>query len=211
MSATEDRLNSIREIQGVTGPNYCLASSKFLCGKLIGLYGEKKRLNDMFASLWGRKNNRSALCSAWGMFRGMKDFNDRVLPASLRPECNVRAPVLPTDRPIEFVKYGHSALSANSLLKSGVPVVAGVDLPGGYQRDHFITLVMDRNNSIWAIDSWEASTYASAVELPRDTDLTKPVTVAMNAGPTTIPCPAPWFGYFREKGSQRGLPVTVGV
>lgn len=211
MSSTKSKLNSIREIQGVTGPNYCLASAKFLCGKLIGLYSGSRKLNDFFRSPWGRKNSRHALCSAWGTFHGMKDFNERVLPASLREEGDVRSAVLPTDRPIEFVKFGHGALQANSLLKSGVPVVAGVDLPGGYQRDHFITLVMDGNFNLWAVDSWDSSTEYSTVKLPRDTDLTKPVKVAMNAGPTTIPCPTPWFGYFRETGSQRGLPVIAGL
>lgn len=50
MSPTQQKLNSLREVQGVTGPNYCLASAKFFSGKLVGLYGETKHLYDFLRS-----------------------------------------------------------------------------------------------------------------------------------------------------------------
>jgi hypothetical protein len=206
---TEDSLNAIREIQKITGPDYCFASAKFFVGKLIGLYRPHAKLYDMFHSQWGRKAGFGELCAAWGLFRGANDFNKRVLPASLRKEAGVVSATLPfINRPIEFVQFKNGALAANSLLKSGVPVVAGVDLPEGSQRDHFITLVMDGNHNLWAVDSWDPSTAYSAVNLGPEIDLTKPVKVQMNADMTTIPCPKPWFGYYREKDSGRALHIT---
>jgi hypothetical protein len=205
---TADNLNAIREVQKITGPDYCFASAKFFAGKLIGLFRPQAKLYDLFHSQWGRKTNHGDLCAAWGLFRGADDFNKRVLPAALSKEGGVVAPMLPTYRPVEFVPFKNGALAANSLLKSGVPVVAGVDLPGGYQRDHFITLVMDGNHDLWAVDSWDASTAYSAVNLGSEIDLTKPVKVQMNADMTTVPCPKPWFGYYREKGPGRALGTT---
>lgn len=210
MGNAEQLLNSIREIQGTNGPNYCYASAKFLCGKLVGLFGQNKHLNNFFDSTWAKKQNRHNLEIAWGMLTGVGDFNNRVLKAAIEiDDAGVKAPN-PVKQPVEFVSNGVGAAFGDQLLKQRVPLVVGVGLPGGYpNRDHFITLVADCANKIWAVDSWGQSTDASVIQLPEGTTLTKQTHKDMNAGATTIPCNSPWLGYYREKMSKQSLTVKI--
>ena len=212
MEANRDRLNAIREVQAVTGPNFCLASAKFFCGKLVGLFDGSKHLNDFLSSRWAVRQDRARLKAAWGLFAGARDFNTRVLKAAVEEaDANVKAPGPPVARSVEFVSGLSDATLGDQLLAQRVPIVIGVDLPGGYARDHFIALVAEASGALWAVDSWDASTYASAVQLPAGTTLARKTTVEMNAGSTTIPCRPLWFGYYRDGTTLRPLPVRVGL
>ncbi len=159
MSSTEARLKSLREIQGTTGPNYCLGSSKFFVGKIIGLFDSSKKWNDFMNSPWAaRHRGRVDLAAAWGLFRGAKDFNEKVLPAAIGdPTANVKGPGTPLGSNVEFHHFTGSPTLADALLLGRVPLVIGVDLPGGYSRDHFISILRDKDYNIWAVDSWETN------------------------------------------------------
>jgi hypothetical protein len=188
-----------------------LGSAKFLLGKLTGLYGEKKHLKDLVNSKWGKgQGDTKKLYAAWGLFRGAGDFNDRVLPASLEPDAGVKADTLPTTEAVEFVTLNGVGV-ADGLLNQAVPLVVGVDLPGGYARDHFIVVLKDTAGSAWAVDSWDSSNAASVAKLPAGFTFAKGATVEMNAGTTTIPCKPAWFGHYREQKSQKPLALKISL
>ncbi|MEQ1764491.1 MAG: hypothetical protein ABL984_15280 [Pyrinomonadaceae bacterium] len=213
MSSTLTRLKALREIQGTTGPNYCLGSSKFFIGKLIGLFDQSKKWNDFMRSPWAIKNRgRVNLDAAWGLFRGAKDFNSKVLPAAIGDaSANVKGPGTHLGTNVEFHHFTGSPSLADTLLLGRVPLVIGVDLPGGYSRDHFISILRDGAYNIWAVDSWEANDIYAVAQLPSDFSFTKPVKVTLNASGaddyTTIPCPTPWIGYYRDKTSKAALGI----
>ena len=214
-SITDVRLKSLREIQGTTGPNYCLGSSKFFIGKLLGLFDEAKRWNDFMSSPWARRNSgRSELIAAWGLLRGKSYFNSKVLPAAISdPSTNVNGKAGIKGSSVEFHDFQGNAKGADVLLAARVPLVIGVDYAGGYARDHFISIVKDRHGRIWVIDPWGISNDYATAELPSDFSFSKPVQADLNAaeGLTTIPCPTPWIGYYRNKQTKQGLSVTTTV
>lgn len=212
---TDARLKAIREIQGKTGPNYCLGSAKFFIGKLLGLFDENKHWNDFMSSAWARKNgSHREMIEAWGRFRGKKFFNSKVLPAAIsNPTANVNGKAGIDGSTVEFHDFQGNAPLADALLAARVPLVIGVDYAGGSSRDHFISIVKDRTRRIWVIDSWgESDNYATA-ELPADFSFSKPVQADLNVaeGLTTVPCPRPWIGYYRNKQTKQGLAVTTSV
>ena len=81
MAGVQQTLTQLREVEGVTGPLYCLASAKFL-GKLAGLYDSAKHLSDFIQSPWAQRNGSiSKIKAAWGHCdsASVEDFNQRVL------------------------------------------------------------------------------------------------------------------------------------
>src|SRR6266851_2443347 len=89
------RLQTIREVQGQTGPNMCLASSKFLTLKLLGYVRADATLNDFLKSDWAKQHSYLPLQSAWG--GGMATygaiFNSTVLPAAINDaSAGVKSP-----------------------------------------------------------------------------------------------------------------------
>ena len=212
---TDIRLKTLREKQGVTGPNYCLGSSKFFIGKLTGLFDENKRWNDFMSSPWAKKHGRTIdLIAAWGLLRGKADFNSKVLPAAISdPTTNVNGRSGFPGNAVEFHDFMGNPKGADALLAAGVPLVVGVDYAGGSARDHFISVVRDRRGRIWAIDPWGASDAYATAELPSDFSFTKPVGADLNAasGLTTIPCPTPWIGHYRDKRSKYPLSMTASI
>ncbi len=217
MSSTISTLKRLREIQGTTGPNYCLGSSKFFVGKLIGLFDRSKKWNDFMNSPWAlRHRSRIDVTAAWGLFRGAKDFNQKVLPAAIGdPTANVKGPGTPLGSNVEFHHFTGSSSMADGLLLGRVPIVVGVDLPGGYARDHFITVLRDSAYNIWAVDSWGANDTYAVARLPSDFTFAKPVSVELNAsysiGYTTIPCKPSWVGYYRDTRSKAALNMNGSI
>jgi hypothetical protein len=184
---------------GATAPDYCLAASRFLTGKLAGLFPSESHLNQFLASPYAKGLPYPA--KAWG--RLDFDFNGAVLPAAIRWGGKRR---IPPD--IEFVR-GSNPGEADGFLKNKVPLVVGVSLHGKGQRDHFITLVL-RGGTVWAIDSWGDDVDGGVVEVRNWTTFMKPVVVPnANAGETTITCKSPFFGWYRDKSIGKGGELTV--
>ena len=128
MAGVQQTLTQLREVEGVTGPLYCLASAKFLAGKLAGLYDSAKHLSDFIQSPWAQRNGSiSKIKAAWGHCdsASVEDFNQRVLKASVAAaDSKVKAHHPPTTEPIEFT-YFHNTHTADHLLSQQVPIVAG--------------------------------------------------------------------------------------
>jgi hypothetical protein len=87
-------LQKIREVQGQTRPNMCLASIKFLALKILGFVNPTKTLNDFLGSSWARKNTKLPLANYWG--GSVAEFNDgfnkTALPAAVNdPSAEVSA------------------------------------------------------------------------------------------------------------------------
>jgi hypothetical protein len=207
-------LRKMREIQawnwpkptpGATAPDFCLAAARFLAGKLVGLFPTDGHLNAFLASSQAKGLDHPM--KAWGTLSPQYDFNGSVLPAAIRWGGKRRSPW-----GVEFVHKGELG-QADTLLKNRVPLVAGVTLedtkPGA--RDHFIILVTS-GDTIWAVDSWGSDESLGVVALPKGTRFfASSVTVEANAGTTTIPCGAPWFGYYRDKTTKDELTVVDAV
>jgi hypothetical protein len=142
MAGVQQTLTQLREVEGVTGPLYCLASAKFLAGKLAGLYDSAKHLSDFIQSPWAQRNGSiSKIKAAWGHCDSVsvEDFNQRVLKASVAAaDAKVKAHHPPTTEPIEFT-YFHNTHTADHLLSQQVPIVAGVAWDDTLVRKHFIT------------------------------------------------------------------------
>ena len=213
MGSKEDWLNAIREKQGHNGPNYCLGAAKFFIGKLVGIFDEKKHLNDFINSQWSRTAGKHIdLKAAWGLFQGAKDFNAKVLPAAISDaSANVKASGPPVGTSVEFHSFKGGAVTADALLLGKVPLVIGVDLLGGYARDHFISILRDQQNNVWVVDSWGVKDSYAVAQLAADFSFTKPVKADLNAGMTTIPCPTPWIGYYRDTKTKSALAIKANV
>jgi len=194
---------------GATAPDLCLAASKFLLGKLVGLFPGSQHLNDFLQSSEAQNaasavGGMGSVRKAWGGSLGMvQTFNDQILPASLKWGG------LQTGK-IKFTQLWSHASRGDQLLGSRVPLVVGVSLHGTGSRDHFIVVAIDAAKEIWAIDSWGNWTSASVVHLPKKMSFTKPVTVEMNASVTTvIPCKHPFFGFYEKDGQPLSLSVAM--
>src|SRR6266850_3483380 len=234
-SSTQSTLEKMREIQargqsfspalpspGATAPDFCLAASRFMVGKLVGLYPPSRHLNDFLKSSEASAKkvglDRVAVRFAFGVLGApksrpdlapLKDFNRKVLPASIKWGRTGQGPdgeaIAPGD--VEFTYEQGDPANGDKLLAQRVPLVVGVSLDASGSRDHFIALAPDSTGDIWAIDPWDSSTFASVVKLPAGTTLVKGVTVSMNAGRTVIPCKKPFVGYFRSRKDKSPLVV----
>jgi len=210
------RLLALREVQKLHGPNYCLGAAKFFCGKVSGLFDETKHLNDFINSPWARKHRGINLTAAWGLFKGGSDFNSKVLPAAVNDATgNVKASGT-TKMDVEFHHFGGNTTLADSLLKSGVALVVGVDMPGGSRRDHFVSVVQDGAKRMWVVDPWGDWIDFALAELPSDFTFTKPVKVDLNVAEdvstvakelTTVPCTPTWTGFYRDKKTKSALTI----
>ncbi len=205
MRSFEQRLNDMREVEGVTGPFMCLASAKFMAGKLAGLFDGAKHLYDFTHSPWSRNNGEiSAINAAWGHCdkAAITDFNDRVLKASVEEnDGKVRATNQPTTHPVEFV-YFTDVGTADRLLKRRVPIVAGATFSGG-RRDHFVTMVADSDGAVWAVDPWDGS--PGVVKAEEGMTFTSKIEVSSSIGHITVPCANPFFGIYRTADDQTPL------
>ena len=214
MSSIAETLNSWREVQNSPmGPNFCLGSSKFFAGKLIGLFDPASHVNHFHNSTW-RKGHGSEWESkvAWGKLAGEADFNRRVLPAALRdPAAGVRNP----DghwKHVEFHHfYGHERW-ADALLLGRVPLIVGVNHLGGVGLDHYITVLRSKDFKVWAVDSWGESEWKSVVELPMDFSFLDPKRFEMNVsggeGTTRIPSSPAYFGFYRDTVSKAAIGIS---
>ncbi len=167
-TATLATLNQWREIQKVTGPHLCLASSKSFLGKLLGFINPSTHVNTFLDSKWARGQSRWGLSFAWGKLDGEGDFNQRVLPAILTdPKTGVSDPYSRW-KDIEYCHFWGNESLADSLLLGRVPLVVGVNYLGGTGRDHYIAILRSSNFRLWAVDPWGDSNWRSAIELPMD-------------------------------------------
>jgi hypothetical protein len=236
--STQSTLESMREIQawgasyspaepspGATAPDYCLAASRFVVGKLVGLFPPDHHLNDFLRS---RAASPKALHTdavgakfAWGRLSTTdkrpdlapaKQFNESVLPAAItwgRADMTTDD-TAPAPGDVKFVSVTGNAAAGDHLLQQHVPLVVAVSLHGTGSRDHFIAMVMDRADALWAIDSWGNWKEGSVVKLRPGTTLAAGLTVAMNASPATrIPCAKPFVGWYETK--HDGAPLTLKV
>jgi hypothetical protein len=199
---TKSYLQSIREIQQVTGPNMCLASSKFLALKLLGCVRAHATLNDFLRSPWAKRHPDLPLPGCWGgsIAEHNAMFNATVLPVAINDTtANVKTS---GGRRVKFHQgftywYGNPA-KADTMLTQLTPLVVGVSIHGGTARDHFIVIFQDHAGQAWAIDSWPGDGEDAVAALPEDFTFTTLTSVHMTADAvhTDIPCGMPFFGYF---------------
>ena len=204
------KLTHLREVEGVTGPLYCLASAKFLAGKVVGLFDNAKHLYDFTHSNWAKSNGSIIqIKAAWGHcdHASIKDFNDRVLKASVESaDGNVKALSPPTTQAVEFV-YLSNAHTADHLLNQGVPIVAGVAWSDDLVRKHFITIVPDSSGKFWEVDPWEGQ--PGVVSLSDRFSFATETNVHSSMGDIIIPSRPYLFGYYRERDSESPLTTTA--
>jgi len=215
-------LEAIRAIQRWAGPgrspkanapNYCLAASKFTVGKLVGLFPREATLDQFLASgHCARAAKRLGHAKAADNFVQLKadlggklsrneSFNQVVLPAML--EWSGLA-----GRRVAF-RFNADAATADARFDKLVPMVVGVDLPGGHARDHFVTLLRVPGGDGWVVDSWHSSEAASVVKLPAGRTLSSGMEVRMNAGRAQVPCTPGFFGWFVEAGKPLALSISL--
>jgi hypothetical protein len=195
-------LQQIREIQGQTGPNMCLASSKFLALKLLGFVDPTKKLNDFLHSRWALRHKHLPLKSYWGgsMTEFNAAFNKTALLAAVNdPSAGVKAAGIGQIRFATGFTTLHGTKMADTMLHQGTPLVVGVSIHGGSGRDHFILIFRDPGARIWAVDPWPGDLENAVVELGRDMTFTKKFKIHLTADATNteIPCGVPFFGYFK--------------
>jgi len=193
-------LMKIREIEGVTGPFQCLGSAKFMALKLVGAVDPSKTLSDFVHSPWAKANadKNPVNCWGWSIDVYTPEFNRSVLPAACNePSAGVRNAGTGSWQIAFRYGQGHAEVG-DSLLNKHVPLVVGVkfqDLPG---RGHFITMVKDYMDTIWAIDPWNRDgNKPYVITLPSDFSFAKARRVDM-AGASRIPCAVPWFGHYHD-------------
>ncbi|MBK8337202.1 MAG: hypothetical protein IPL03_11685 [Sterolibacteriaceae bacterium] len=194
-------LSAMREVQGLHGPNMCLASSKFLALKLLGFVERGKHLNDFLHSPWARKHANLPLKSYWGgsMVEYNDAFNKVALPAALNdPSANVRT-AGPQVKLLKGFTHFSSPGHADVMLSQRTPLVVGVSIHGGTQRDHFIVIFGDSAGHTWAVDPWPGDDSAAVADLGSSFSFRTRTSVHMTADEkqTTIPCGQPFFGYFQ--------------
>lgn len=203
-------LLTIRETQGKSAPNMCLAASKFVALKLIGLVQESKHLNDFLQSAWAKENESLSLKNAWGWTVTTYNpvFNDKVLRAAVSdPRAGVKSPEV-TVSDIEFEYFTHQTERADKLLAAHVPLVVGVGIFGGSGREHFVTVFSDSKKDIWVIDPW-GNLQSAVHKLSADFSFGKLMRISTELQ-DRIPCSPPWFGYFRDSGleSKYAFPIS---
>jgi hypothetical protein len=153
---TRKYLLKIREIEAVTGPFQCLGSAKFFTLKLVGAVDASKKLNDFVNSEWARKNKEKNPVNCWGWTINVytPEFNRSVLPAA----CNdATAGVRKEGRgpwQIAFHYFQGKPETGDELLSKHIPLVVGVEFQRSPGRGHFITMVKDYKDVVWAIDPW---------------------------------------------------------
>jgi hypothetical protein len=208
---TRDYLLKIREIEAVTGPFQCLGSAKFLTLKLVGAVDASKKLYDFVGSEWAKQNQDKNPINCWGWYINVytPEFNRSVLPAACNdPKAGVKKDGDITWS-IEFQYFSGNAAQGDELLRKHIPLVVGVEfhnLPG---RGHFITIVRDYKDQVWAIDPWHKDADKPyVITLPSKFSFTTATLVQM-AGASRIPSSTPWFGYYRNSKSSEPFPLQL--
>lgn len=223
---TRSNLIKMREIQawnateglpspGATAPDFCLAASRFMVGKLAGLFPANKHLNDFLK--WERTTKATGLKSdqvtlAWGKFSSSsyknfdcrKEFNETVLPAAIGwGQQGYSAD------DVEYVDDDPDA--GDRLLAMWVPLVVG----GAFSRrgavGHYITIVTARTNTTWLVDPWDASKKAAVAQIGSGKTLNKGFQVETNAGTMYFPAGKPYVGYYRLKSTGAALTLKAVV
>ena len=195
-------LQRIREVQGQTGPNMCLASNKFLALKLLGFVDPTKKLNDFLNSPWAQKHHSLPLRSYWGGSRAEFNdaFNKTALPAAVNdPSAGVKAPGTGHIRFATGFTLFHGTAMADTMLLQRTPLIVGVSIHGGQARDHFIVIFTDVGGQTWAVDPWPGDDDDAVAQLDPNMTFTKKFKIHLTADEknTEIPCGAPFFGYFQ--------------
>jgi len=199
-------------VRNATAPDLCLAASKYVAGKLIGLFRQTSHLNELIQNLNKHERIAPAMSKrAWGgSLSANKYFNEKILPSSLGEDGGVAETHTLNDQPIFDYSTAGNIAHAERLLTSGAPLVIGVSLHGKGQRDHFICIVRNtKTGSVWAIDSWEdgIETTTGVAELKGWTSFTQRYEIDMDAGPTVIPCNQFFLGYYRGQKSRKAFPA----
>lgn len=209
-SDIKHRLWRLRETQGKTAPNMCLAASKFVALKLIGFIQESKHLNDFLRSDWAKENASLSLKNAWGWTVTQYNpvFNEKVLRAAVSdPRAGVKSPNVSVSD-IELTYFTYQTERADRLLAAHVPLVVGVGIYGSSGRGHFVTVFSDSKKQIWVIDPW-GDLQSAVFNLPADFSFGKPRSLPTELQ-DRIPCNPPWFGYFRDSDleSKYAFPIS---
>lgn len=127
-------------------------------------------------------------------------FNRAVLPAVLNdPTAGVN---ISSMRQIKFAvgfTWFDNPAMADQMLVQRTPLIVGVSIHGGRQRDHFIVIFKDAAGQNWAIDPWPGDINNAVVELNQDVTFTRSIKIHLTADEvnTEIPCGHPFFGYFK--------------
>jgi len=209
----QQKLRKMREIQDwgksldpphheptSTAPDYCLGASKFLVAKLVGLVPAERHLNDFLKSFEAGQlsSGSSGAAKAWGdsIQKYGENFNQKALPAAIKWGGTGANP-----KGVSIV-YEKTPTKADDLLGKQVPLVVGVSMKGTGYRDHWVAVVMDKADQVWAVDPWADSEFGDVVKMANWTSFLYPVRAAINARPLTavIPCTPPIFGYYARNG-----------
>jgi hypothetical protein len=210
---TKSKLEQMREVEGKHGPLCCFASAKFALCKLIGLFAASDHLNTFLSSpegrtLSSRMGGEHMHVAAWGDKTGHEErkrlaFNQKVVPVAKKWGHGPAVAQL-RSAPLAFVHVWHDPVGANQLLHDGVPLMVCIKTPW---TKHLVVMVMDGNKTIWLVDPWNESTYASVVSLGAGAFFSKATAATINAGEATIPAAPMFHAYF----VQRGAPLKSAV
>jgi len=203
-------LRQMREVQGVSGPYMCLASSKFFVLKTLGLIHPHRHLWDFLRSPWAARNASLPLINCWGWTMTVynEDFNSKVLPAALNEDsANVRSGTT-GHVDVRYNYFRHQAGLADNLLQRGTPLVVGVGLSGRGQ-DHHIALVPTSDGGVWAVDPYPGQSREAVKKLPRNFTLTRTHVIDLALPQLNIPCGVPVFGYYRDADLESRYVFTV--
>lgn len=193
-------LAKLREVQGQDdGLGMCMASSKFLALKILGLVDPRKHLWHFMHSQWARKHSTLSLGNCWGWTLGVYNdtFNKDVLPAALNePTAGVKNKEI-GKIDARYVYFRQQTSVADRLLQQGAPLVVAVGY-GGPGQDHHIVIVRANDGRIWAVDPWPGPPTQAIKQLPRNLSFGKKHVVDMSLGELHIPCASQLFGYYKD-------------
>lgn len=211
-------LNNWREVQN-PDPNkpkmlgFCLGSSKFFAGKLIGLFNPNSGLKKFHESAWSHKHGSEWQSKLrWGKLDFEAEFNRTALPAAI---SDPSAGVQNADnrwKNVEFHHFsGHFGL-ADALLLGRVPLVVGVNYSGGTGLEHYVTILRSKDFRVWVVDSWSVSDELSVVELPMNFSFLNPqrfkTNVSYHYTGTLIPSNPSYFGHYRDKTTKAAIGIS---
>jgi hypothetical protein len=209
-SVNFETLASLREVQGQHGPGMCMASSKFLALKIIGLVDGKRHLSAFLNSDWAKKHGVLPLVNSWGWTLDTynEPFNRDVLPAALNePTAGVKNPGI-GEIQARYVYFRQQITFADQLLQVGAPLVVAVGV-GGPGQDHHIVVVRGTDGNIWAVDPWPGPASKAVKKLPSQFSFSRVHRVEMALGELHIPCASQLFGYYRDADPESRHIFTV--